>query len=58
VLVEGQESSHAPLSALPNGVSVLDVARQGAVPTTVTNALTRNYSQMLKLIDKKKGKIA
>lgn len=57
-LVEGQESTHAPLSALPEGVSVLDVAKHGAVPATVTNALTRNYSQMLKLIDKKKGKIA
>lgn len=58
VLVEGQESSHAPLSALPEGVSALDVARHGAAPATVTNALTRNYSQMLKLIDKKKGKVA
>lgn len=58
VLVEGQASSHAPLSALPEGVSVLDVARHGAAPPTVTNALTRNYSQMLKLIDKKKGKVA
>lgn len=58
VLVEGQASSHAPLSALPEGVSVLDVARQGAAPPTVANALTRNYSQMLKLIDKKKGKVA
>lgn len=58
VLREGQESSHAPLSALPEGVSALDVARHGAAPATVTNALTRNYSQMLKLIDKKKGKIA
>lgn len=58
VLMEGQESSHAPLSALPEGVSALDVARHGAAPATVTNALTRNYSQMLKLIDKKKGKIA
>lgn len=58
VLIEGQESSHAPLSALPDGVSALDVARHGAAPATVTNALTRNYSQMLKLIDKKKGKVA
>lgn len=57
VLAEGQVSSHAPLSALPTGVSALDIARQGAVPATVTNALTRNYSHMLKLIDKKKGKI-
>lgn len=58
VLIEGQESSHVPLSALPEGVSALDVARHGAAPATVTSALTRNYSQMLKLIDKKKGKVA
>lgn len=56
-LIEGQTSTHAPLSTLPNGVSALDVAKQGATPPSVTNALTRNYSQMLKLIDKKKGKI-
>lgn len=56
-LIEGQTSTHAPLSSLPDGISVLDVARQGATPTTVTHALTRNYSQMLKLIDKKKGKV-
>lgn len=58
VLIEGQESNHAPLSALPEGISALDMAKQGAAPATVTSALTRNYSQMLKLIDKKKGKIA
>jgi hypothetical protein len=58
VLAEGQTSNHAPLSALPEGVSALDVAKHGAAPAAVAGALTRNYSQMLKLIDKKKGKIA
>jgi hypothetical protein len=56
-LIEGQESTHAPLSALPDGISALDVVNHVAIAPTVTNALTRNYSQMLKLIDKKKGKI-
>ena len=56
VLTEGSISNHAPLEALPQGISVLDIAQQ--VPTKgVAQALTRNYSQMLKLIDKKKGKI-
>lgn len=56
VLQEGQESMHAPLSEVPQGISALDVATQVAAPE-VRNALTRNYSQMLKLIDKKRGKI-
>ena len=57
VLVEGQESSHVPLSSLPEGTSVLDVVKH--VPTTpgIKHALTRDYSQMMKLIDKKRGKI-
>lgn len=58
VLAEGQVSNHAPMAELPQGVSVLDVARTGAAPEAVTGALTRNYSQMMKLIDKKKGKVA
>lgn len=56
VLREGQESTHAPLSALPEGVSALDVAKAGAAPAPVTEALTRNYRDMMKLIDQKKGK--
>ncbi len=55
VLREGQESSHAPMAAIPEGVSVLDVARQVPLDKPVAHALTRNYSQMMKLIDKKKS---
>jgi len=57
VLVEGQTSNHAPLSALPDGVSALDVVKHVATPPEIKHALTRNYSQMMKLIDKKKGKV-
>lgn len=57
VLVEGQESNHAPLAeALPDGVSALDIARQFPLAAPVAQALTKNYSQMMKLIDQKKGK--
>jgi hypothetical protein len=56
VLMEGQESTHAPMEAVPQGLSVLDLAREVPAPA-VQHALTRNYSQMMKLIDKKKGKI-
>jgi hypothetical protein len=57
VLVEGQESNHAPLAeVLPEGVSALDVAREVPLAQPVAQALTRNYSQMMKLIDQKKGK--
>lgn len=57
ILAEGQTSTHAPLSALPDGISALDVAKHGAAPAAVTGALTRNYSNMMKLIDKKRGKV-
>jgi len=50
------ETLHAPLEALPQGLSVLDLARHVPAPA-VKHALTRNYSQMMKLIDKKQGKI-
>jgi len=56
VLTEGQESTHAPMEAVPQGLSVLDLARHVPAPS-VKHALTRNYSQMMKLIDKKQGKI-
>lgn len=57
VLAEGQISNHTPMAAIPEGVSVLDVARQIPLEGSVAKALTRNYSQMLKIIDKKKGKV-
>jgi hypothetical protein len=53
VLREGQESTHAPLAAIPQGVSVLDVARQ--VPDkSVAAALTKNYSALMKAVDNKR----
>lgn len=55
ILREGQESDHAPMSMIPQGASVLDLKH--AAPPVVKQALTRNYSEMMKLIDKKKGKI-
>lgn len=45
VLVEGQESSHAPMAAIPEGISALDVARAGMTPAPVAEALT-NYDRM------------
>ena len=57
MLAEGQESSHAPLSTLPEGLSALDVRNHIPDPN-VKEALTRNYSEMMKLIDsKRKGRI-
>ena len=56
-LVEGQSSDHAPLSSLPDGISALDLAKRGAIDKPeLAHALTRNYSDMMKLIDKKKNK--
>jgi len=55
VLVEGQESNHAPMASIPEGISVLDVKEY--IPPVVASALTKNYSQMMKLIDKKQGKV-
>jgi hypothetical protein len=54
VLQEGQESSHAPLSTIPQGISVLDVARQVPMAKPVAQALTKNYSALMKAIDNKK----
>jgi len=56
VLIEGQTSTHAPLAALPEGISALDVVKHVQTAPEVKQALTRNYSQMMKLIDKKRGK--
>lgn len=54
-LIEGQESSHAPLEALPDGMSALDVARQIPLADPVARALTRNYSAVMKKIDEKRN---
>ena len=54
-LVEGQESTYAPLESLPEGVSALDVARQVPLADPVARALTRNYSAVMKKIDEKKN---
>jgi hypothetical protein len=59
VMMEGQDSVRvgegaSPLSTLPQGVSALDIARQVPLAAPVAQALTKNYSQMMKLIDKKK----
>ncbi len=54
-LTEGQVSDHAPMSMIPQGASVLDI--KNSAPPVVKHALTRNYSEMMKLIDKKKGKV-
>ncbi len=56
-LIEGQESNHVPMADIPQGISALDVARQVPIAAPVAQALTKNYSAMMKLIDKKKGKI-
>lgn len=58
VLMEGQESTHAPMEMIPEGVSALDVARQVPLAAPVAQALTKNYSAMMKLIDGKRKKIA
>jgi len=55
LLIEGQESNHIPMASIPEGMSVLDMKEYA--PAAVAGALTKNYSQMMKLIDKKKGKI-
>ena len=57
ILVEGRESTHVPLSALPEGISALDAVKYIPAAPEVKQALTRNYSQMMKLIDKKRGKV-
>ena len=55
-LIEGQHSNHAPLSTLPEGVSVLDIAKSGAVNDKMSGILTRNYSELVKAMDKNKNK--
>jgi hypothetical protein len=48
---------HAPLSNIPDGVSVLDVAKMGGgvIAAPVVEALT-NYDRMKKILDASKGK--
>ncbi|TRO55160.1 hypothetical protein E2P64_07645 [Candidatus Bathyarchaeota archaeon] len=49
---------HVPMEGIPQGASVLDVAPAvSQVNPTVGKALTRNYSQMMKLIDSKKKRV-
>ena len=55
MLREGQESTYAPLSAIPDGISALDVARAGITPPAVTEALT-NYDRMRKILEASKGR--
>lgn len=55
VLAEGQESRHVPMAAMPEGVSVLDVAKAGMVPEGVSEALT-NFDRMKKILEQSKGK--
>ncbi len=43
-----------PMADMPDGVSVMDVKHHA--PPEVKKALTRNYSEMMNLINKKKGK--
>lgn len=52
---EGQAQPITGPISLPQGVSVLDVARQVPLAKPVAQALTKNYSQMMKLIDKKRS---
>lgn len=55
MLREGQESTHVPLSAIPDGISALDVARAGMTSPAVTEALT-NYDRMKKILEASKGR--
>lgn len=51
---ELMRDTHVPLSNIPSGASVMDIKHHA--PPVVAKALTRNYSQMMKLIDQKRGK--
>lgn len=53
-LVESQSSNYVPSSNIPEGISALDVVKQVPLAPEVKHALTRNYSEMMKLIDKKR----
>jgi hypothetical protein len=45
-----------PGANIPQDVSALDIAKSVPLPKEVSRALTRNYSDMMKAIDIKKGK--
>jgi hypothetical protein len=49
------QEGHAPLAAIPEGISALDVAKAGVAPPAVTEALT-NYGRMKKILEQSKGK--
>lgn len=51
-LTEGQESSHAPMAALPEGLSALDVAK-AVTPPPVAEAMT-NFDRMRKVLEASK----
>lgn len=55
ILSEGQESRHAPLSEIPEGISALDVAKSGMVPEKISEALT-NFDRMKKILNQSKEK--
>lgn len=49
--------NHISSEMIPEGVSALDIARQIPLAQPVAQALTKNYSVMMKLIDSKRKKI-
>lgn len=53
--IANMSDTHIPLESLPKDLSVLDMTQYA--PPLVQKALTRNYSDMMKMIDKKKGKL-
>ena len=55
-LVQSEKQTLVESSTIPPGVSVLDVVKQVPVAPEIKHALTRNYSEMMKLIDQKRNK--
>jgi len=47
--------NHVPMSAIPEGISALDVARAGMTTPAITEALT-NYDRMKKILESSKGR--
>ncbi len=52
LLKEGQESSHVPMAALPEGLSALDVAKV-VTPAPIAEAMT-NFDRMRKVLEASK----
>ena len=50
-----REGQDAPLAAIPEGISALDVAKAGITTPAVTEALT-NYDRMKKILEASKGR--